>query len=72
MESSRLSELGVFQTVRADGVVKRKELDSFGGHGQSPGFILCAMGKRGKWRVSNRVVKCYDFYFFLKILFIYF
>lgn len=30
MESSRLSEFGVSQTVEKDGAVKRKELDSFG------------------------------------------
>lgn len=30
MESSRLSDFGVFQTVLEDGVVKRKELDSLG------------------------------------------
>lgn len=47
MESSRQSEFGVFQTEVEGGVVKRKELDPFGGHGQNPAFILCAMGGGG-------------------------
>lgn len=45
MESSRLSKFGGLQTQVEGGVVKRKEVDPFEGHGQNPAFIVCAMGE---------------------------
>lgn len=49
MESLKLSEFGVFQTVVKGAEVEKEgrqeldHLDSFKGHGHSLDFILCAM-----------------------------
>lgn len=49
MESLKLSEFAVFQTVVKGAVVEKEgrqeldHLDSFKGHGHSLDFILCAM-----------------------------
>ena len=65
MESLRLSGFGVFQTVVECGAGEegRQELDHlgfFGGHGQSPSFILHAMRSERR-RGLSRVVTRYGF-----------